>query len=200
MPVHDREPTTPPSGDDTTSETGSLRPEASSTKFVLSQARHILVVTVVVVVLTVTAMIVMGNWPEALSLAYLVFLFGTVGGIANNTFRLRRLADNDDDAPVGAPDSRLVTFQIYLSPIIGGVFALVLYGLFLSGILTGALFPSFDCADTTYIDFEGFALCAPSENSDVAKLFVWAFAAGFLEGLVPNFISSLFSEGDSPAD
>jgi hypothetical protein len=133
-----------------------------------------------------------------LSVAYLVFLVGTVGGVANNYLRLRRLIERTDLVATGHAEARLIAFQIYFSPLIGGVFALALYGIFLSGsLLAGSLFPSFgECASTDFTGLRDLADCVPSTNADVAKALVWSFAAGFLEGFVPNLITTLTRSGD----
>lgn len=62
----------------------------------------------------------------------------------------------------------------------------------MSGFVQGSLFPSFASADQpfkTYADFAAFT--EPATHADVAKAMVWAFIAGFSEGLVPNFISKI---------
>lgn len=68
------------------------------------------------------------------------------------------------------------------------VFSLFLYLAFMSGILSGHLFPQFqNVQDTAYQDMMTFmANCKPATNEDVSKLFVWAFIAGYIERFVPN--------------
>jgi len=167
----------------------------TSAEFAAKQARHIVIVTVVIVTLTIAVMILMARVSALrdMSIIYLVFLFGTVGGIANNHSRLEKLVETESAANIGADKNKLVTFQIYLSPVIGGVFAVVLYGIFFSeSLITGDLFPAFgDCAAEAYGGIAGLADCNPESNSEVAKAFVWAFAAGFMERLVPNLINGL---------
>jgi hypothetical protein len=159
---------------------------------VARQARHLVVVTSVTAMATLVAVVTLANAPSlrGLSIGYLVFLAGASGGVAANYRRLQGLASapatSDGDA------GRLVTYQVYLSPVIGGVFALLLYGIFMSGtLLEGGLAPEFACAERPYVDLDGLAACAPTTHADVAKALVWAFAAGFMEMLVPNFITTL---------
>jgi hypothetical protein len=46
-----------------------------------------------------------------------------------------------------------------------------------------------------YDTFQKFAPGAnPATNQDAAKAIVWAFIAGFSEGLVPNFIDKIVKE------
>jgi hypothetical protein len=40
-------------------------------------------------------------------------------------------------------------------------------------------------------DLDGLAECAPTTNADVAKASVWSSAAGFVEMVFPNVISTL---------
>lgn len=167
----------------------------STIEFVARQSRHLLIASAVIVVVTAAAMIAMANVDSIRdrSVAYLVFLVGTVGGVANNHLRLRRMIERADLIEVGRAESRLVAFQIYASPLIAGVFALTLYGIFMSGsLLAGSLFPSFgECASAEFTGVRDLADCVPATNSDVAKALVWSFAAGFLERLVPNLITTL---------
>lgn len=155
--------------------------------------RHFAIVLAFIVAATALTMILMARFVDDMSLAYLVFLFGTVGGVANNYRRVAALIAASDDVEIEADTRKLVTMQVYVSPVIGGVFAVVLYGLFMAQtLIAGDLFPSFEgCAGASFDGLPSFSDCAPESNADVAKAFVWAFAAGFLERLVPNFISAL---------
>lgn len=127
------------------------------------------------------------------SLVIIVCLAGAVGGVANNFRRLQKLQvpewDNMD------PQTRwLMTVQIYQSPVIGALFAFVLYGVFASGILQGSLFPKFVEA-TQYKNLVEFARSvSPETNADAAKAVFWSFVAGFAEGFVPNFIDKVAKE------
>jgi len=92
----------------------------------------------------------------------------------------------------------MVTIQIYVSPFIGGVFATVLYGIFIGGLIQGSLFPEFSADKQAFKGFKEFAINAvPNSNADMAKAIVWAFIAGFSEGFVPNFISKLTKEAEA---
>jgi hypothetical protein len=93
----------------------------------------------------------------------------------------------------------LAVLQVYLSPVTGGVFALVLYVLFLSGLLQGDLSPHFACATEPFTSFGRFADCAPSTNSDVAMALVWAFVAGFAEHFVPNVLDRFIAPEPKPS-
>jgi hypothetical protein len=164
------------------------------TTAVARQAKHLVVVIVVATVTALGAVLVMANTAslKGLSIAYLVFVSGATGGIASNYRRLQRLFAQPATVGGDRDALRLVTYQVYMSPVIGGLFALLLYGIFMSGTLfEGGLAPKFACGTQSYVDLEGLAGCAPSTYADVAKALVWAFAAGFVEMLVPNFITTL---------
>jgi hypothetical protein len=93
---------------------------------------------------------------------------------------------------------RLITIQIYISPILGGVFAYALFLIFMAGILQGTFFPKFQSANEPYETYANFiASIRPETNADVAKAIIWAFIAGFSERLVPNFIDKIAKEADA---
>nr|WP_320015267.1 hypothetical protein [uncultured Desulfobacter sp.] len=87
---------------------------------------------------------------------------------------------------------RMVTIQIYVSPFVDGVFAFVLYVIFMAEFMRCSLFPVFSSGEEAYKTFSDFAaLYVSATNADVVKAIIWAFIAGFSEGLVPNFISKI---------
>ncbi len=87
-----------------------------------------------------------------------------------------------------------------IAPISGAVFAVVLYFLFVAGLLSGGLFPQFGPQGATnalvapphYHDITEFLDKAwPTTTIDWGKLLVWAFIAGFAERFVPDVLSRL---------
>ena len=73
------------------------------------------------------------------------------------------------------------------------------------GILQGTFFPEFShVLQEGYDSFKLFAQGVnPATNQDAAKVILWAFIAGFSEGLVPNFIDKIAREAtdiDEPKD
>lgn len=91
----------------------------------------------------------------------------------------------------------LLRLQIFLSPVFGGLFAFVLYGVFASGIIQGEIFPRFQSADNEYTTPYEFAdQTIPATNGDAAKAILWGFIAGFAEGFVPNFIDKLVRDAE----
>jgi hypothetical protein len=167
------------------------------------QAIHI-AITVALIVFGMTAATLVAtqaNNPPPFSLELIVFLAGAVGGVANNYRRVLRIPLEviANENPVS---KQLITFQIYISPVVGGIFAIVLYLLFMSNILQGTLFPAFSPGmQEGYASFKLFAHGAnPATNQDAALAIAWAFIAGFSEGLVPNFIDKIVQETNDQDD
>lgn len=124
----------------------------------------------------------------------MIFVSGTVGGVVNSFQRIQRLATSgvQNYDPV---TQRLIITQIYVSPFVGGIFAFVLYIIFMADFVQGPFFPAFESGAQPYTSFSDFAmLFVPKTNADVAKAIIWAFIAGFSEGLVPNFISKITND------
>ncbi len=91
----------------------------------------------------------------------------------------------------------ILKLQIFLSPIFGGLFAVVLYGVFISGIIQGELFPKFKGAEDSFsTPYEFSSNTLPATNADMSKAILWAFIAGFAEGFVPNFIDKLVKDNE----
>ncbi len=184
-------------------------------------ATHIAIAIVLVVAAMTTAAFL--ATADLVPWTTLIFLAGTVGGVVNNFRRIQKLSSAKLKASTDMAE-RLVTIQIYVSPFVGGVFAMVLYVIFMAGLVQGSLFPAFSqsaqpslsltaTADlttnaaptfrqpavqpqpfTTFGDFAANSM--PATYADMAKALVWAFIAGFSEGLVPNFISKITKDAD----
>lgn len=155
------------------------------------QAMHLLIVTIAVVTATGVVALVLANSERYSSLITMVFMAGTIGGVANNYRRLY-LLPADVRALQDHAAQRVLIIQLYLSPWIGGVFAVALYGVFAAGVVQGALFPDFQTADDPFQTAYTFAdQLVPATNGDAAKSLLWAFIAGFAEYLLPNFIDKL---------
>jgi len=157
-----------------------------------NQATHVAIVIILVVVAMTTVSFV----TAFLNTGYetLIFVAGTVGGAVNSFRRVQSLTTAKAHES-SAMTERLVTIQIYVSPIVGGVFAFVLYLIFMAEFVQGSFFPDFAAGKEAYTGYAHFAkVSVPATNADVAKAIVWAFIAGFAEGLVPNFISKIAKE------
>ncbi len=78
-------------------------------------------------------------------------------------------------------------------PVIGAIAALVLYMLFVSGLVQGDLFPEIDCVKEAVCDNISNLMKNywPVEPSDYGKALVWSFIAGFSERFVPDLLQTL---------
>lgn len=154
-----------------------------------NEANHI-AIALVLVVSAMTSAAFLAKF-GVLPYETMIFVSGTVGGVVNSFQRIQRLATSGVQRydPV---TQRLIITQIYVSPFVGGIFAFVLYIIFMADFLQGPFFPAFESGEQPYSSFSDFAmLFVPKTNADVAKAIIWAFIAGFSEGLVPNFISKI---------
>lgn len=133
------------------------------------------------------------------SFVLLLFLCGALGGITNNYLRLREMPVSEKDL-LDPLTNKLAILQVYVSPIIAGVFGFILYSLFLAGIVQGSLFPDFSGNDLKFDGVAGlFTNVAPTNNLDAARALLWAFVAGFSERMVPNILDKVAAEGENAA-
>ncbi|HKI81558.1 MAG TPA: hypothetical protein VKA04_07905, partial [Pseudodesulfovibrio sp.] len=90
--------------------------------------------------------------------------------------------------------------SVLIIPLFGGIFALVLYVIFLTGILDLPIFPKFYIPDFTNnraVDLPAFLQqTSPVSGQDMAKVMFWSFVAGFSERFVPQVIRSVTSQAD----
>lgn len=113
-----------------------------------------------------------------------VLVCGVIGGFVSLQRRLKDLTLQDLEL--------LANSKVYLmlAPMVGGVLAMVLYLIFLSGLLRGDMFPEFVSLSTDKTT--GFPTIFEQYGkhgfSDYAKLLVWAFIAGFSEKFVTNVL------------
>ncbi|MEJ8846989.1 hypothetical protein [Variovorax rhizosphaerae] len=111
------------------------------------------------------------------------FAVGVVGGFVGLQRRLKTMSADDL--------TLLANSWVYvcLSPLVGGILAIVLYVLFLSTLVSGDLFPKFvpDASD----DRKGFSniFAVHGTGVDYAKMLFWSFIAGFSERFVTDIVS-----------
>lgn len=126
---------------------------------------------------------------ERFMMTWAGFLCGIIGGFVSIQQRIKKVSDEE---------LALLTHswtQILLVPIFGGIFALVLYCLFLSEIISGVVFPVFyipvpknSIPDTEFL-INLFTKTYPLTGQDFAKFLFWSFVAGFSERFVPQIIT-----------
>jgi hypothetical protein len=143
----------------------------------------------IVIILTILMLLILGfathsarQVPGAISfVSFLVFFVGIIGGFVGLQRTLRKLTK----AELKSLNSSV--FNFLLSPLVGGVLALVLYVLFISGLLAGDLFPKF-VHGTPVNDMTAIFSVHGEGPKDYAKLFFWSFVAGYSERFVTNII------------
>ena len=123
----------------------------------------------------------------------LVLLVGTIGGFVGLQRRLPALSEADLDLLTGSK------ITVGLAPVTGGILAMLLYVLFLSGIISGGLFPKFVPDDgCPPADFTSLFHTHAESYVDYAKLVVWSFVAGFSERFVTDILGRLQDHPDPP--
>lgn len=160
------------------------------TRRLLVISRRLLVFAALSLVVTTVLFGVTYRFEERLMISWLVFQCGIIGGFVSIQQRLRRIGD-DELALLSESWATILVVPVY-----GGIFALLLYALFLGGLVQGHLFPVFYVpafADPpTTADVVRFLTTAyPSQGADLAKLVFWSFVAGFSERFVPQIIQGV---------
>ncbi len=121
---------------------------------------------------------------------------GIIGGFVSIKQRLKDMR-NDELTVLSTSWASVLTVPIY-----GGIFSLVLYVLFISGLVRGDLFPSFYvppfASPPTHANLLSLFLeTFPDTGADFGKLAFWSFVAGFSERFVPQIIQKLSSQEES---
>lgn len=148
--------------------------------------RHLFAVTAVVSAVLVGYMVWADARPQS-SLVVLVSLTAAFGGLLSAYRRFRLIGA--EEASSDAQPSKALLFHVYLSPVLGGMFGVILYLVMLTGFIEGDFFPRFRDLEKPYEGlFALFHSTVPAENKDAIKAVFWAFIAGFSEGFVPTLL------------
>lgn len=116
---------------------------------------------------------------------YFLLIASILGALVNQPFR-----GPEDNA---SKEPSLLVLYLAWKCAIASVFAIIINLIFISGVISGELFPQFNGTDYPYIDMISWALDVdPKTNSDMAKMLVWSFVAGYSEKLVPNMVTRIF--------
>lgn len=169
----------------------------------LFERRLTVVGTILFVILIVVGVLGVWHWGGGpVPLWQPLLLSGFIGAGFSVLTRLYALAWSkltSQIEDVRAFELGLVT-NCVLSVAKGVIAACVIYLLFASGLLKGDLFPAMHAPTpkTPPDSFVELFKQEPDKASDMAKLFIWAFIAGFAERLVPDKLSRLAGEASDP--
>ena len=124
------------------------------------------------------------------------FFAGTIGGALSLQQRVQKIPNSELDTIANS------WITLLFVPIFSGVFALILYVIFLANIVDGNLFPKFEIPheptkgiDSRYF-INLFSNTYPASLQDIARLIFWCFIAGFSERFVPNIIGKASNSGE----
>jgi len=125
---------------------------------------------------------------------WVVFFAGQMGGFLSVQHRLQKLDGGDPLFRELQLSSGWFSIVV-VAPIVGSFFAVLMYFLFIAGLLKGGFFPNFvdftpaKGTAVTIVDF--LRNGTPESIADWGKLLVWSFIAGFAERLVPDVLDRL---------
>lgn len=112
----------------------------------------------------------------------LVMLGGALGGFVSLLRRIQMVPTGGDPL-VNIFELENGRVSLYLAPLSGALFAVVLSLIFMGDLVQGSLFPK-------------LANLLTLTRAEYAKLLVWAFIAGFAERLVPDTLARLVERGE----
>lgn len=161
---------------------GGLMPGDVSAQLLISVTRRLFISLIVLFGLSLTAVALLAESIYIVPL--LVFASGLIGGFVGLQRRLKDLTLSDLEL--------IAESWIYtgLSPLVGGILAFLLFILFLSGLVSGDLFPVFlPDSDSTPESFMSIFHQHGEGHKEYAKLIFWSFVAGFSEHFVTDVIS-----------
>lgn len=118
----------------------------------------------------------------------IIVLSGMSGGLISTVRRIQA-AKFGNNADIDLTQMSQGKTSIYVSPVLGAAFALVLFFLFAGSFLKGSMFPdvSFEMFSVKGLDQYRIAL----SNGSIARLVIWSFIAGFAESFVPDSLQRI---------
>lgn len=133
---------------------------------------------------------------------------GSVGATISTLMRLHKMDPRRDPLMVWMSLHR-GSASIWMSPVLGVVFGLIMLLVLRSGIVSGQAFPDFNLSywDLGGVDryIEECSRAASDEDDECRKLYrgytallVWCFVAGWAERLVPDVLDRLANQARAP--
>lgn len=136
----------------------------------------------------------------------LVILAGALGGFMSVQRRIQTTSCEGDPL-MNTLALRFGQASVWLSPISGAVFAVLLYLIFAGGLLSGALFPEIRgvaaetangavaaAQPTAALTLGSLLGAVPTGIGAFTKVLIWSFVAGFAERFVPDTLDRLIHQ------
>jgi hypothetical protein len=155
----------------------------------------------------IVALLILGQAYQIpfLSMLATVVFAGIVGGYISALRRVQSVrSDTDSLLTIQALENG--GYFLWLSPLLGAIFAVVLLLVFIAGLVGGTVFPAFQeiqaasSASTYSSKLSGWYFLThlyPIKSTDYAKLFLWSFVAGFAERFVPDILDRVIQRGEN---
>ena len=138
-----------------------------------------------------------GQWNQTVSLIPMIFFAGAERAAISLQNRLQQVPTSGDSI-INLFALKHGRASLWLTPIMGALFALLAYLLFISGFVKGDLFPKIRIAEATpgrprnYTSFGSYLYSmSPIDSLNFAKLLIFCFLAGFAERLIPGALDRL---------
>ena len=154
---------------------------------------RLLISLISLTLLSTFALIYLSHAKVAIPMLPVVIGFGMAGGFISIQRRLKALTTDDLELLASSWP------YIFLPPFVGGSLAIILYLVFISGLLSGQLFPSFETGTSSTKDFSRIMECIAKDYTDYAKLLFWSFVAGFSETFVTDIIGTFATAANRDA-
>jgi hypothetical protein len=170
------------------------RMRTSVLKFIGLWLATVFVVVVVLLYLSATARQTdqLRQGYDLIATMLLVAFAGAVGGFVSLQRRIQTIP-TEGDPLVSIFELENGLFSLYLAPLSGAIFALVLFFVFVAGFLRGTIFPDIQIPS---LSIENFSWTSPRiAGPAFAMLMVWSFVAGFAERFVPDTLTRLVERG-----
>jgi hypothetical protein len=120
----------------------------------------------------------------------ILMLAGSLGGFMSLLQRIQSTPSGGDPL-ISILEVQNGAFSLYLAPVSGAIFAVLLYLIFLGKLVSGVIFPENLTHFHLWWGQVHLAAVPPPTPEDYAKLVVWSFIAGFAERFVPDTLDRL---------